>query len=310
MEFWGVEVKSGEPCPVKPGDGRIVHVSQACLGAFRKDKGSESVYLNVTIGGRKLVLGTLSTEKFPQLQFDLVFDKNFELSHNWKNGSVYFYGYKCDNPFNETDDQTEAKSDDDLPVMAAEFEKPKAEAKQEKIPAAENTTTAKPESAVEKHKVKIVEPKKGLKTVEDDGSSEERSDSDSSGSDGSDDSDSDESDDSESEGAKAETEDEDETPKKAEPSKKRPAEPANKGPGPDKKAKLVTPKKTGADTKKVVAHVATPHPAKQAGKTPANQPKQQTPKSAGSHPCKLCNRSFNSENALQSHSKAKHSAGK
>ncbi|GER40010.1 ubiquitin conjugating enzyme E2 [Striga asiatica] len=37
------------------------------------------------------------------------------------------------------------------------------------------------------------------------------------------------------------------------------------------------------------AVVATPHPTKQAGKTPANKPNQQTPKSGGSHSCKSCN---------------------
>ena len=44
--------------------------------------------------GKKFVLGTLSHQSCPQLPFDLVFDQDFELSHNWKNGSVYFLGYK------------------------------------------------------------------------------------------------------------------------------------------------------------------------------------------------------------------------
>lgn len=44
---------------------------------------------------QKLVLGTLSHDKFPQISFDLVFEKKFELSHNWKNGSVYFAGYRA-----------------------------------------------------------------------------------------------------------------------------------------------------------------------------------------------------------------------
>ena len=74
---------------------------QACLGEGKKDKRTESVYLYATIDGKKLVLGTLSPEKFPQQQFDLVFNKKFELSHNWKHGSVYFYGYRCDNAVDE-----------------------------------------------------------------------------------------------------------------------------------------------------------------------------------------------------------------
>ncbi|KAI8525876.1 hypothetical protein RHMOL_Rhmol13G0265000 [Rhododendron molle] len=99
--FNGVEVKSGEPCPVEAGQGRILHLSQVCLGEVKKDKGNDCVYLYVTDNGKKLVLGTLSSEKFPQLQFDLVFDDKFELSHGWKNGSVYFHGYRCDNQSEE-----------------------------------------------------------------------------------------------------------------------------------------------------------------------------------------------------------------
>ncbi|KAG6769707.1 hypothetical protein POTOM_025368 [Populus tomentosa] len=61
-----------------------------------------------------------------------------------------------------------------------------------------------------------------------------------------------------------------------------------------------------ADLKKTGVHIATPHPSKQAAKTPANsQRKEQAQKSFS---CSSCNRSFGSENALQSHSKAKHSA--
>ncbi|KAA3465036.1 histone deacetylase HDT1-like isoform X3 [Gossypium australe] len=62
--------------------------------------------------------------------------------------------------------------------------------------------------------------------------------------------------------------------------------------------------------KKAGGHTATPHPSKKAGKTSATAAAaaqvKQTPKSGGSFPCKSCGRSFGSENALQSHSKAKH----
>ncbi|KAA8544193.1 hypothetical protein F0562_022171 [Nyssa sinensis] len=100
--------------------------------------------------------------------------------------------------------------------------------------------------------------------------------------------------------------DDEETPKKADQGKKRPTESATKTPVPAKKAKLVTPQKT--DGKKGGAHTATPHPSKQAGKTPANsgKSKEQSPKSGGQVSCKSCSKTFNSENALQSHSKAKH----
>jgi hypothetical protein len=70
---------------------------QASLGES-KNKGNESVPLYLKFGDQKLVLGTLSQEKFPQLSFDLVFEKEFELSHSWKQGSVFFCGYRADSP--------------------------------------------------------------------------------------------------------------------------------------------------------------------------------------------------------------------
>uniref|UniRef100_A0A803N012 C2H2-type domain-containing protein n=1 Tax=Chenopodium quinoa TaxID=63459 RepID=A0A803N012_CHEQI len=70
-----------------------------------------------------------------------------------------------------------------------------------------------------------------------------------------------------------------------------------------KKAKLVTPQKT--DGKKGAAHTATPHPSKKGGKTPGDK---SASKSAGSVSCDSCKKTFNSDVALQSHNKAKHSA--
>ncbi|KAL2524910.1 UPF0202 protein [Abeliophyllum distichum] len=63
----------------------------ASLGEL-KEKGNESVCLFATVDGKKLVLATLLTKMLPQIQLDMVFDRDFQLSHNWKNGSVYFYG--------------------------------------------------------------------------------------------------------------------------------------------------------------------------------------------------------------------------
>ncbi|KAL1222238.1 Histone deacetylase HDT2 [Cardamine amara subsp. amara] len=51
---------------------------------------TESVLVTVTVDGKKLVIGTLSQEKFPQISFDLVFEKEFELSHNSTKASVHF----------------------------------------------------------------------------------------------------------------------------------------------------------------------------------------------------------------------------
>lgn len=58
---------------------------------------TESVLLTVTLDGKKLVIGTLSQDKFPQISFDLVFEREFELSHNCTKGSVHFIGYKSPN---------------------------------------------------------------------------------------------------------------------------------------------------------------------------------------------------------------------
>ncbi|XVF13126.1 hypothetical protein REPUB_Repub08aG0181500 [Reevesia pubescens] len=64
------------------------------------------------------------------------------------------------------------------------------------------------------------------------------------------------------------------------------------------------------DGKKVSGHVATLHPSMQARKasTAASQAKKTPNAGAGgsSFPCKSCGKSFGSENALQSYSKAKH----
>ena len=51
------------------------------------------IYLKV--GEQKFVLGTLNREKIPQISLDLVLDKEFEISHNSKNASVHFVGYKA-----------------------------------------------------------------------------------------------------------------------------------------------------------------------------------------------------------------------
>ncbi|KAG2406146.1 Histone deacetylase HDT3 HD-tuins protein [Vigna angularis] len=70
---------------------------------------------------------------------------------------------------------------------------------------------------------------------------------------------------------------------------------------------LVSPDATSSLDSKNVVHVATPHPSKQAGKAIADN-KRQTPKSGGDYSCKPCSRSFKTEDALNSHNRAKHSA--
>ncbi|XVE76035.1 hypothetical protein DITRI_Ditri12bG0140600 [Diplodiscus trichospermus] len=297
MEFWGAEVKSGQNFEVELEDdgSRILHLSQVALGEVnvdsKKEKGSENICIYLKFKNEKFVIGTLSLEKFPQIPLDLVLHDKFELSHTWKNGSVYFTGYYAD-----TSQGGDTESEEELPEPTINPAKPPA--------AASDPTASK--------QVKIVEPKKDEDSSddedEDDTSDEDEESSEdqepgmlvngeneSDGDTGSDEDDSEE-----------ESSDEDqETPEKAGPSKKRSAESAKKTPAPEKKAKLVTPQKT--DGKKAGGHAATPHPSKQAGKAAAASGQvKQTPKSGGSFPCKSCGRSFGSENALQSHSKAKH----
>lgn len=72
-----------------------VLLCQAALGE-KKNNGSEPVRVYLKVGDKKLVIGTLSHEKLPQLSTEIVLEKPCELSHSWKNGSVYFSGYRVD----------------------------------------------------------------------------------------------------------------------------------------------------------------------------------------------------------------------
>ncbi|KAE8734846.1 Histone deacetylase HDT1 [Hibiscus syriacus] len=212
MEFWGIEVKAGQPIKADPGADYVIHLSQASLGESKNKADSVPLYVNTD--GKKLVLGTLSHQNCPQLSFDLVFDQEFELSHNWKNGSVYFLGYKTyvpeeGYPFINymSGDEVSSDEEEELPLVAAENGKAKADAKTAKANA------GKPEPV--KSAVKIAEPSK--KTEDDDEDSEDEEDSDEMSEDDTSD------------------EEDEETPKKVESSKKRPAEPAT--PASSKKAK-------------------------------------------------------------------------
>ncbi|XP_008803803.2 histone deacetylase HDT2-like isoform X2 [Phoenix dactylifera] len=301
MEFWGVEVKPGETVKCDPGQDKYLHLSQASLGELKKDKGNENVPIFVKLNDKKLVLGTLSAEKSAQISYDLVFEKEFELSHSSKNTSVFFCGYKtvvADD--DEIDDFQDSDSDSEEDVQLGEKVNGKTEVKDEQAkPTTGKAGIAKADPSAAKPKVRIEEHNKADKQKdqkvdeddeddeedesEDEDESEEGSDDDEHMAEAEDDSD-DESSDEEDEA----------TPQKTESGKKRLAGSASKTPAPEKKAKLVSPfgsQKTGGDAKKG-GHIATPHPAKHAGKTPAkrDKAKQQSPKSAGSVSCKSCNR--------------------
>ncbi|WVZ06458.1 hypothetical protein V8G54_019804, partial [Vigna mungo] len=203
---------------------------EACLGDVTKAKG-ESVALYVKFGNQKLVLGTLSSDKFPQVSYDLIFEKEFELSHSWKNGSIFFTGFKAQS-------QSEYSR------------KPEFEVKH----------GVKPDEAKQK---KTEDPKKNEKAKEkdangeDEDSSESDSDDDSSedkptangdreSSEGDEDSDEeDEDDDKDEDEDDDDDESDEETPKKIEAGKKRNIDSAKKTTVPVKKTKFVTPQKTG-----------------------------------------------------------------
>ncbi|BBH07702.1 histone deacetylase 2C [Prunus dulcis] len=267
----------GQSVSVEPKN-KVVHLSQVCLDDVKKAKGSNPISLFVKTGNHKLVLEFFLLRNSPNSEEDVALTVV-------DNGKPVISG----KPKVSTEDakkaikseQKEASSDDD-------------ESDDEEVGADQILGLGNKYWALE-HEYLSTETK--VKFGE--GSSE---DEDESGDDDDDDADSeDETDDSE--------EEDEETPKKADVSKKRPAE-STKRLANNKKAKFVTPEKT--DSKKCSVHIATPHPAKQAGKKPAtsDQSKQQAPKSGGTFNCQSCNRSFNSDGALQSHTKAKHSAAK
>ncbi|XP_010425893.1 PREDICTED: histone deacetylase HDT1-like isoform X2 [Camelina sativa] len=138
MEFWGIEVKPGKPVKVTPERHTLIHVSQASLGEC-KNKKEEFVSVHVKVGDQKLVMGNLSTENIPQLFCDLVFEKEFELSHNWGKGSLYFVGYTSPNiadndgeDFSDSEEEEEEVEEVPATITANGNPKPKAKPAQVK----------------------------------------------------------------------------------------------------------------------------------------------------------------------------------
>ncbi|KAM0862672.1 hypothetical protein ACQ4PT_045109 [Festuca glaucescens] len=317
MEFWGLEVKPGQSVKVSPEDDFFLHLSQGALGEVKKDN---KATMFVKVDDQKLSIGTLSNDKFPQIQFDLVFEKEFELSHTSKSSSVFFSGYKVFQPADG--DEMDFDDDDESEGIYTVAEKTFANAYFILFfPGKTETKDKEPKHVKIAGSAGAAKPKPDVKAAVGKSKKDDDSDDDESDDDSDDDSEGalipmDDSDDS-SEGDDSSSDDEDEsddeedeeTPKKPESGKKRAAETVLKTPASDKKkAKIATPsgQKTG-DKKGASVHVATPHPAKKAArKTPATNEK--SPKSAGSVACKSCPKTFNSENALQAHSNAKHKA--
>ncbi|XP_047329028.1 histone deacetylase HDT2-like [Impatiens glandulifera] len=228
MEFWGVEVKAGETLKVVPEEGSIIHISQAALGDS-KVKGKGFIPLRLKIEDKKFILGSLSGDGIPHVTFDLVFHTEFELSHDAKDTSVFFLGYK-----GEVDDDEEFPSDSEDESLDSEDEL--AAVNDETLKKLLGTTNgAKPKSD-NKAKVAVNEPVK--KSEDDDSSDEDDEDDDDSSDDDipaigeEDDSDDDSDDDAD------ESSEEEETPKEVTRGKKRTAESPKEIPSSAKKAKV------------------------------------------------------------------------
>ncbi|CAI8616274.1 unnamed protein product [Vicia faba] len=303
MEFWGVEVKVGETVKVDPNEDLegYIHISQVALGEVKKGKAIEPVVLYVKVEDQKIVLGTLVKDEIPQISMDIVLDQQSELSHNSKNASVYFCGYKAFSPEDESDSSDFSDSDEELVPLKEDAQAVKEAAKSGK-PAADALTK----------QVKVTDPTNG-KTVDPE---KNEDDSDESDSDYSEDEISDDeidtdaltgssdeetpakkvdSDESESEqdatpktidsdsDADSDSESEEETPAKKVVTQgknnKRGIGASSQTPVSAKKAKIGTPEKTGG---KKGVHIATPHPTKQGGKFNQNAAKGQTSNSSKS----------------------------
>lgn len=68
------------------------------MGEVKDPKGAKNVPLRMRISDTNFIIGSLSAEDRTQVMFDLVFEREFELSHDLKNASVYFIGYIADDP--------------------------------------------------------------------------------------------------------------------------------------------------------------------------------------------------------------------
>ncbi|CAN7121820.1 unnamed protein product [Brassica rapa subsp. narinosa] len=99
-------VEAGTPLKVKPDEDYLIHLSRACIV---NGKEGETALLDVTVDGKKFVIGYLSQEKIPQINLDLIFEKEFELSHSLERGSVDFTGYQT--PDGDEDDDSSSSED-------------------------------------------------------------------------------------------------------------------------------------------------------------------------------------------------------
>ncbi|CAH8361221.1 unnamed protein product [Eruca vesicaria subsp. sativa] len=152
MEFWGIEVKPGKPIKVEQEDGYMIHVSQIALGEIKK-LGDKTVQVYVKVGGddkQKLVIANLS-QKNPQVSLDVMFEQDFEISHECKSASVHLLGYKSVDPTDGEVNSDFDSEDEEIPMdmFRSELEKSNANGlndKQASVEAGESESDDEDES--------------------------------------------------------------------------------------------------------------------------------------------------------------------
>ncbi|XP_039811640.1 histone deacetylase HDT2-like [Panicum virgatum] len=293
MEFWGEELKPGSKVSFNTGQGYVIHLSQAALGEIKK--GSENVVVYVEVNDKKLVLGTMSVEKHPQIMCDLIFEKDFEQSHSSKTTSVFLCGYRSP-----------------IPIIGSN-------SGEDEISSNEELETDEILMKNDKTKVSVMDGKNDKQDVDDDFTD----DSDSEMSE-------DESIDEEtSSGANVTDDSEDETEdleeqrstqKKPEvvskkrvsetmtpSSKKAKAEPSGQRTG-DKKTPAEQDSKTPADQCEIFLLGIKILMIERATRALCSSKSNEKSPIPGSHACKSCSTTFGSQSALEPHTKEKHEA--
>ncbi|XP_024368928.1 histone deacetylase HDT1 isoform X3 [Physcomitrium patens] len=320
MDFWGVEVPAGKPISCSPGEGMYLHVSQVALGEskVKGGKGNDRVVLKVQVDDSEVVLGTLSEGKCDQMQLDLVFDREFKVSHNSSSSSVYICGYRTEGPEehgSEDEDEDEDEEDGALAVATIPVESNGSKIIKE--------VTDKAATDVAKVVEKAMQDKSLKKQVVPDGDSDEEDDEEDSDDDMDEDEDDEGDEDEDDSDDSDESEEEELAIETAKAGKKRAAaEVATKDV--EKKSKMdVTPKSApGSRGKKGDKGGQVTPVTKEAPKTPTDKgvklakalkgtptappPTPVSEKKAGPHQCTGCDRTFTTESAMSQHIAAKH----
>ncbi|CAM0954043.1 unnamed protein product [Alopecurus aequalis] len=96
MQFWDIEVHPGQRVKVQIKWYYNLHISQAVLGESLDGRSDEVVRMYAKVDGeqREIAIGVLSEDRFPQVRFDLRFEKDIVLWHTSKTASVFFCGHR------------------------------------------------------------------------------------------------------------------------------------------------------------------------------------------------------------------------